>query len=253
MANNPFFNTQDLFYQYTYAPTPKESTPIINTDLGSYELQPGYNIMTRKNDDGTEDYSVVAPLNTPQSQQYSMEMFNKMAETHSENATKTNISNEKSSKEGSLTNNEKFAYEYLVKNGIPKGTSAGIVGNLYHEGLSNPTKFSKDSHGTTSYGIAQFNSNGEYPILMSWAKNKGISGNPDFTQQLDFIIDAIKSRPKLSILLNNNISPTEASFIWGSQFERFAGDNGRNGYSNRNDSHHKRRASRANKIFEMYG
>lgn len=86
MANNPFFNTQDLFYHYTYAPTPKESTPIINTDLGSYELQPGYNIMTRKNDDGTEDYSVIAPSNTPQSQQYSMEMFNKMAETHSESS-----------------------------------------------------------------------------------------------------------------------------------------------------------------------
>ena len=101
MASNPFFDAQDLFYQYTYAPTPKESTPIINTDLGSYELQPGYNIMTRKNDDGTEDYSVVAPSNTPQSQQYSMEMFNRMAETHAE--PHNEVSNKSYNSSGSVS------------------------------------------------------------------------------------------------------------------------------------------------------
>ena len=154
---------------------------------------------------------------------------------------------------GALIDNERFAYDYLIKKGLPKGAAAGIVGNLYHEGLANPTKSNKDSHGTTSYGIAQFNSNGEFPTLMNWAKKKGIKGNPNFTQQLDFIVDIINERKGLNILLNDKITPTEASFIWGSQFERFAGDNKKNGYKDRNDSHHRKRASRANKIFKSYG
>jgi hypothetical protein len=68
----------------------------------------------------------------------------------------------------------------LIKKGLPKGAAAGIVGNLYHEGLANPTKSNKDSHGTTSYGIAQFNSNGEYPALIKWATKRGIQGKPNF-------------------------------------------------------------------------
>ena len=192
----------------------------------------------------------IAKANTPKVEKFNMDFLDKMASTHSE---QTFIpSDDPNFEGGSLIDNERFAYEYLVKKGLPKGTSAGIVGNLYHEGLANPTKTSKDSRGTTSYGAAQFNSKGEYPKLLEWAKKKGIQGNPSLSQQLDFIVDVIKERAGLSPLLNDKLTPTEASFIWGSQFEKFAGDNG-TGYKNRGDSHHKKRAARANKIFKTYG
>ena len=188
--------------------------------------------------------------NTPKVEEFNTDFLDRMALTHS---GQTFIpSDDPNFEGGSLIDNERFAYEYLVKNKIPKGTAAGIVGNLYHEDLANPIRTVKDSHGTKAYGIAGFNSEGEYPALMAWAEKKGIKGNPNFQQQLDFIIDVIKDRPNLNILLNNNLTPTEASFIWGSQFEKFAGDN-RKGYLNRNDSHHKKRAARANKIFKTYG
>ena len=242
---NPFEDYNPIFTYY------KSSEPIITTVedplFGKLNLEDGFRL-----NPSTGNY--IAPANTPKNEEFQTDYLNRMAETHSEPTAEIDTSsNNKNLEEGSLIANEKFAYEYLVKNGIPKGSSAGIVGNLYHEGLANPTKSNKDSHGTTSYGIAQFNSNGEFPALMKWAKGRGIKGNPNFAQQLDFIIDVIKSRPKLNILLNSNITPTEASFIWGSQFERFAGDNGHNGYSNRNDSHHRKRASRANKILKAYG
>jgi hypothetical protein len=99
-----------------------------------------------------------------------------LAQTHSVEIPSDNLNFEG----GTLTDNEMFAYNYLIKKGVPKGSAAGIVGNLYHEGLAHPTKLNKDSHGTTSYGIAQFNSKGEFPILMEWAKKKGIKGNPNF-------------------------------------------------------------------------
>ena len=240
---NPFtdFN-EDVFTKYKYLkPQKVELKDFLDNvmDVSSWAS----NILPNGN--------IIASPNTPEAAKaFDTSFIDKNAETHSENTIPSDNSNFEG---GALIDNEHFAYNYLVKNGIPKGSAAGIVGNLYHEGLANPTKSNKDSHGTTSYGIAQFNSNGEFPILMDWAKRKGIKGNPNFAQQLDFIIDIIKERKGLNILLNDKITPTEASFIWGSQFERFAGDNGKNGFKNKNDSHHKRRADRANKIFKSYG
>lgn len=240
---NPFEDFNPAFTRYEYLKPEKVTLSEEEDPLGIIgKLPDGFRIGSNG--------SYIAPANTPEAAKFDTDILNKMAATHSE----TQIPSDNPDFEGgALIDNERFAYEYLVKNGIPKGASAGIVGNLYHEGLANPTKSNKDSHGTTSYGIAQFNSKGEFPALMEWAKGRGIKGNPNFTQQLDFIIDVIKSRPKLNVLLNSNITPTEASFIWGSQFERFAGDNGHDGYSNRNDSHHRKRASRANKILKAYG
>lgn len=242
---NPFEDFNPAFTRYEYLESPKETEDPL---YGKISISSEFD---RISPDGTW----IAKSNIPNETTTEKEVFGKnildrMASTHAE----TQIPSDNPNFEGgALIDNERFAYEYLVKNGIPKGASAGIVGNLYHEGLANPTKSNKDSHGTTSYGIAQFNSKGEFPALMEWAKGRGIKGNPNFAQQLDFIIDVIKSRPKLNVLLNSSITPTEASFIWGSQFERFAGDNGHNGYSNRNDSHHRKRASRANKILKAYG
>ena len=239
---NPFEDFNPAFTKYRYLEP--EVTKVEDPLFGLSDLPEGYRLSSTGN--------YIAPANTPESKAFDISFIDKNAETHSESNYAIPSNNSKF-EGGALIDNEKFAYDYLVQKGIPKGSAAGIVGNLYHEGLANPTKSNKDSHGTISYGIAQFNSNGEFPILMDWAKRKGIKGNPNFAQQLDFIIDVIKERKGLNILLNDKITPTEASFIWGSQFERFAGDNGKNGFKNKNDSHHKRRADRANKIFKSYG
>jgi hypothetical protein len=68
------------------------------------------------------------------------------------------------------------------------------------------------------------------------------------------LIHCINTRPKLQILLSNNLSTKEASFIWGSEFERFRGstNNGR-GFANINDPEHKKRASVSAKLLSMYG
>lgn len=238
---NPFTDFNPDFSYY------KNSEPEVTTRedtlFGSVSAPDGFSWSPSGN---------LVPRTTQQQEEkpFDSSFMNDMAQTHSEPSIPSDSSNFEG---GALIDNERFAYDYLIKKGIPKGAAAGIVGNLYHEGLANPTKSNKDSHGTTSYGIAQFNSNGEFPILMNWAKSKGIKGNPNFAQQLDFIVDIIKERKGLNILLNDKVTPTEASFIWGSQFERFAGDNNKNGYKNKSDSNHRKRASRANKIFKSYG
>lgn len=154
-------------------------------------------------------------------------------------------------KPGNLDNNAREAYTYLVNKGIPKQSAAGIVGNLYHENLRNPLQTVPDSRGTKAYGIAGFNSRGDLPNLISWARRNGIQGNPDFHQQLDYIVDVINTRPKLGILKDDSLSAQQASFIWGKEFERFAGKGGR-GYLNINDPEHKKRAGTAKSILERY-
>lgn len=238
---NPFKNFNPAFTRYEYL----EPITVEDSLYGNIKLPQDYNL----NSDGIW----IAPHNITTSNESTKEdysMMDSLGNTHYETIIPSDNSNFEG---GSLIDNERFAYEYLVKNKIPKGAAAGIVGNLYHEGLSNPTKSNKDSRDTTSYGIAQFNSDGEMKNLMKWAEKKKISGLPNFQQQLDFIIDVIKERPNLSLLLNNNITPEEASFIWGSQFERFAGDNNKDGFKNRKDSNHVKRAKRANKILKSYG
>lgn len=154
-------------------------------------------------------------------------------------------------KTGSLDHNVKLAYTYLINNGVPKGSAAGIVGNLYWENLKNPLSTVSDSRGTTAYGMAGFNSRGDLPNLLKWSRENGINGNPDFYQQLDYLIYAIKSRPKLSVLLDSSISPDTASFIFGKEYERFAGSNGK-GYLNIKDPQHVKRAKTALNIFNKY-
>ena len=170
---------------------------------------------------------------------YGVEWYNSKVKIPVKQTTTLSSSKEK---------NVKLAYTYLINNGIPKGSAAGIVGNLYCENLKNPTQTVKDSRNTIAYGIAGFNSEGELPNLQKWSKVE----KPDFYKQLDFIIDVIKTRPKLQVLLDESMSPEEASFIWGRDFEKFAGKNGV-GYKNQNDPEHQKRASISKTIFEKYG
>lgn len=172
--------------------------------------------------------------------------------TQTEGIRSTITSSDKKVKQGSLENNVAEAYNYLVSRGIPRGSAAGIVGNLYHENLRNPLQTVADSRRTTAYGIAGFNSKGDLPNLLKWSRENGIQGNPNFQQQLDYLVHCINTRPKLGILLDTTLSPESASFIWGKEFERFAGKGGR-GYLNINDPEHKKRAKTSKSIFDRYG
>ena len=151
--------------------------------------------------------------------------------------------------------NAEYAYKYFVKHGIPSASAAGIVGNLYHENLGNPGSTVKDSHNTTAYGIAGFNSRGDLPNLLKWAKSKGIQGNPDFDQQLEYLTYVIQSgrdRNLTAAIMNPNTTPEDASYAWGRYFERFAGQNGK-GYLNRDDPEHKKRGNTSRQLFIKYG
>lgn len=151
---------------------------------------------------------------------------------------------------GNINHNKVEAFNYLVSKGIPRGSAAGIVGNLYYENLANPMATVRDSNNTYAYGIAGFNNKGELPNLLKWSNSKGYGNKPNFYQQLDYLIESIKNRNDLKELLNENLSPNQASFIWGKNFERFRGstNNGR-GYLNINDPEHKKRAKLAVNIF----
>ena len=153
--------------------------------------------------------------------------------------------------------NAEYAYKYFVSHGIPSASAAGIVGNLYHEDLGNPERTVRDSHGTTAYRIAGFNSKGDLPNLLKWAKANNINGNPNFNQQLDYLIYIINSgrNPTLtSIIMNSNTTPEEASYAWGRYFEKFAGRDGTGrGYLNRNDKEHIKRGNTSRQLYNKYG
>ena len=151
--------------------------------------------------------------------------------------------------------NAEYAYKYFVSHGIPSASAAGIVGNLYHEDLGNPGRTVNDSHGTTAYGIAGFNSRGDLPNLLSWARSKGIQGNPDFDQQLEYLTHVIQSGRDSNLtaaIMNPNATPEDASYAWGRYFERFAGRNGK-GYLDREDPEHKKRGSTSRQLYTKYG
>lgn len=151
--------------------------------------------------------------------------------------------------------NAEYAYKYFVSHGIPAASAAGIVGNLYHEDLGNPLRTVNDSHNTTAYGIAGFNSKGDLPNLLSWARKKGIQGNPNFDQQLEYLTHVIQSGRDSNLtaaIMNPNSTPEDASYAWGRYFERFAGQNGK-GYLNRDDPEHKKRGNTSRQLFAKYG
>ena len=176
--------------------------------------------------------------------------WNYNPDTKSQNTTSKpmNFSN-------NIGKNAEYAYKYFVNHGIPSASAAGIVGNLYHEDLGNPGRTVNDSHGTTAYGIAGFNSKGDLPNLLKWAKSKGIQGNPDFDQQLEYLTYVIQSGRDNNLtttIMNPNTTPEEASYTWGRYFERFAGQNGK-GYLNRDDPEHKKRGNTSRQLFIKYG
>lgn len=147
----------------------------------------------------------------------------------------------------SLNSNAKRAYNYFIENGLSKAAAAGIVGNLYHENLANPSQTINDSRGTTALGIAGFNSKGDLPNLQKWCRQNGLR-ETDFDAQLAYLTHVVKSgRVDLS---DPKLTPEQASFIFGRDFERFAGRDGTGrGYKNYDDPEHIKRRKTAIKIY----
>lgn len=145
-----------------------------------------------------------------------------------------------------LDANAKYAYNYFIQNGLSRAAAAGIVGNLYHENLANPSQTVNDSRGTTALGIAGFNSKGDLPNLQKWCRENGLK-ETDFDAQLAYLTNVVKSgRVKLN---DPNLTPEQASFIFGRDFERFAGRDGR-GYQNYDDPEHIKRRKTALRIYQ---
>ena len=152
-----------------------------------------------------------------------------------------------SSPKNNLETNAKYAFDYFVRNGIPKVVAAGITANLWHENLANPEQTISDSRGATSYGIACFNSKGELNNLRDFAKSNGLS-NLNLDTQLGFLTHVVKTRiPKIL----NATTPEDASFIFGRDFERFAGASGQ-GYKDPNDPEHIKRKKTAKKLYNTH-
>lgn len=178
-----------------------------------------------------------------------------------DNKTKTfkRIRNMTVIKPGRLKENARIAYNYFVNHGIPAASAAGIVGNLYHEDLGNPLRTVNDSRGTTAYGIAGFNSKGDLPNLMAWARRNGIQGNPDFEQQLEYLTYVIKSgrdQRLTAVIMNPNSTPEDASYAWGRYFEVFGGKTIKNGkhvgYLYRDDPEHVKRGNTSAALYKQF-
>ena len=153
--------------------------------------------------------------------------------------------------------NADIAYRYLTgdKWRMSPIMASGIIGNLYHENLANPSQTVSDSHGTTSFGVASFNSNGLLSDFESYARERALDKN-ELTTQLDYIADYIinKKDPNLTReMFRSDLTPEHASFVFGKYFERFAGRDGTGrGHLNYDDDEHDRRRKSSLLIYNKY-
>lgn len=150
-----------------------------------------------------------------------------------------------------MEGNVKKAYNYLTENwGLSSAAASGIIGNLVWENLANPTQTVADSKGTSSFGIASFNSAGRLPKLEEYMQKFGLDKNR-LEHQLAYIGNSIVTEKNLQPLLDPNITPEQASEIFGRYFEIFAGADGQ-GYKNYQDPEHMRRKASANEIYTYF-
>lgn len=240
-------NLSDLLVSYKQVFAPK----IDSTEIKPYDRFTTYlnNLITAKERiESATPESLTESLNEDNEIQW---VYKPFSFTTTQNPTqpstqpvRTNLS-----KKGNLNDNAEYAYNYFINNGLSRAVAAGIVGNLYHENLANPSQTVNDSRGTTALGIAGFNSKGDLPNLQKWCRENGLK-ETDFDAQLAYLTNVVKSgRVKLN---DPNLTPEQASFIFGRDFERFAGGDGR-GYKNYNDPEHSKRRETALRIYNKYG
>ena len=88
-------------------------------------------------------------------------------------------------------------YKYLTEVwGFSPESASGIIGNLVWENLANPTQTVADSRGTTSFGIASFNSKGRLPAFEQYIQKFGLDKN-NLEHQLAYIGNSIHSEKNL--------------------------------------------------------
>ena len=150
-----------------------------------------------------------------------------------------------------MEGNVKKAYKYLTEIwGFSPESASGIIGNLVWENLANPAQTVADSRGTTSFGIASFNSKGRLPAFEQYIQKFGLDKN-NLEHQLAYIGNSIHSEKNLQTLRDSILTPEQASEIFGHHFEVFAGADGK-GYSNYKDPEHMRRKMSAREIYEYF-
>ena len=235
-------NLSDLLVSYKQVSAPKIDSP----EIKPYDRFTAYlnNLITAK-----ERIETATPESATKSSDENNEIqwvYKPLSFTTAQNPAqpvRTNLN-----KKGNLNDNAEYTYNYFINNGLSQAAAAGIVGNLYHENLANPSQTVNDSRGTTALGIAGFNSKGDLPNLQKWCREHGLN-ETDFDAQLAYLTDVVKSgRVDLS---DPRLTPQQASFIFGRDFEKFAGRDGR-GYKNYNDPEHSKRRETALRIYQSW-
>ena len=123
---------------------------------------------------------------------------------------------------------------FLTNKGLSLEASAGIVGNLMSESGLNPYNYVKNDNGGPSGGIAMWH-NKRLQRLKNYATKRGKNWQ-DIETQANYLWYELTEGGYQHVLnkLKNVKSVEDASFIWGDEFEVFAGHQNRNGKNHRN-------------------
>ena len=122
----------------------------------------------------------------------------------------------KSTPKVNVTDNAKYAYNYLNEKGLPSHVSAGIVGNLMKESNVNPNTRDGDKRGGIG-GIAQLDPT-RSRALINFSKQQGRNAQ-DLDTQLDFVMHEAKQRGDLDKTMSAK-TPEEAAVLFGRSYER---------------------------------
>jgi uncharacterized protein YukE len=113
---------------------------------------------------------------------------------------------------GSMVQNAKTIYDYLIKNGYSKVGAAGIVACIYGESTLNP-----EAQGSGGWGLIGFTPQypGEYANLMPTG-----NASADLAKQLPAIIQYNNGWSQFKPMLNSATSVQQAADIYSQYFER---------------------------------
>lgn len=113
---------------------------------------------------------------------------------------------------GSMVQNAKTIYDYLIKNGYSKYAAAGIVACIYGESTLSP-----EAKGTGGWGLIGFTPQyaGEYANLMPTG-----NASADLAKQLPAILQYNNGWSQYKPMLNSATSVQQAADIYSQYFER---------------------------------
>ena len=196
LESNPLFTTYQHL-QTQAQPSLIKDYPII----GTIEFPEGYR--------ETHNGEILAPSNTPQSQEYDYnKMMNDMASTHSEPVQEQRNYTVRQDLQGS----KKRAMEFFQAKGLSPHQAAGIIGNLMGESRLNPEAINPTSK---AFGIAQWLGDRKKKLFAKYGEK------PTFDQQLEFLWDELNTTEKNAFnKLLQTTSVEEATNSFMKHFER---------------------------------